>query len=169
MKPTAPTPMPFQPPHLDHVPAIPIAAIRRQVAQAELPRVVPECCGKVWQHLKAQGIRGGRNVALYWDGTIRLEAGVECSVPFVEQGEVLRSAIPGGAVVSVAHFGPYSRLAAAHQAIRAWCETHGYQLAGPSWELYGHWEAAWDADPSLIRTDVVYQVTPRDDPPRPPA
>jgi len=161
--------MPPYSPHLHHVPPTPFAAIRREVARADLPRVVPECCGKVWQYLKAQGIRGGRNVALYWDGKIRLEAGVECSTPFAEAGEVLRSAIPGGEVVSVPHFGPYSRLTAAHQAILTWCKAHEYQLAGPSWELYGHWDAAWDADPSLIRTDVYYQVTRRDEPSRAPS
>jgi hypothetical protein len=32
-------------------------------------------------------------------------------------------------------------------------------IAGPNWEVYGHWQPEWDADPSLIRTDVFYQVT----------
>lgn len=151
--------MPAYSPQLQQGLAIPIAAIRRLVTRAELPRVVPECCGRVWQHLKAQGIRGGRNVALYRDGAIHLEAGVECLTTFTEDAEIVRSAIPGGAVVTVTHFGPYGGLAAAHQAIVAWCQANGYALAGPSWELYGHWDAAWDANPSLIRTDVAYLVT----------
>ena len=28
--------------------------------------------------------------------------------------------------------------------------------AGPNWEVYGHWLAAWNDDPSQIRTDVFY-------------
>ena len=46
--------------------------------------------------------------------------------------------------------------AAAHQAIRDWCASHGYEPAGPNWEIYGHWLDAWNTDPSSIRTDVFY-------------
>ena len=96
-----------------NLPAIPLAVVRRQVSQAELPRVVPECCGLVWNTLRAQGIRGGRHVALYWDGSIRLECGVELQGPFIEQDGVVRSATPAGVVASVTHFGSSPGLAAA--------------------------------------------------------
>ena len=58
------------------------------------------------------------------------------------------------------HFGPYNRLGEAHQAIRDWCANHGYSLAGPNWEIYGHWLDAWNADPGQIRTDVFYLLSP---------
>jgi hypothetical protein len=29
-------------------------------------------------------------------------------------------------------------------------------LAGPNWEVYGHWQDEWNSDPSKIRTDVFY-------------
>jgi effector-binding domain-containing protein len=69
---------------------------------------------------------------------------------------VVRSATPAGTVASITHRGPYSELGAAHDAVRRWCEAHGHRLAGPSWEIYGHWRPEWDADPSVIRTDVCY-------------
>lgn len=138
---------------------IPLAVVRRQARPSELSRVVPQCCGLVWDALRAQGVKGGRHVALYHDDTIRLDVGVEMSAPFVEQGELVRSATPAGDVVSVAHFGPYGTLHAAHSAIREWCNTTGRRLAGPSWEIYGHWQAEWDQDPSQIRTDVCYLLT----------
>jgi len=53
---------------------------------------VPECCGLVWNAVRAQRAPPGRNVAVYWDGSIRLEVGVELLGPFAEQGEVVRSA-----------------------------------------------------------------------------
>jgi hypothetical protein len=58
------------------------------------------------------------------------------------------------------HFGLYNRLHEAHQAIRDWCATHGHSPAGPNWEIYGHWVDAWNSDPSQIRTDVFYLLTP---------
>src|SRR3954464_13880737 len=137
---------------------IPLAVVRRQVSPAELSRVVPECCGLVWNALRAQGIRGGRHVAVYWDGSIRLEVGVELPGEFVEQDGVVHSATPAGAAASTTHFGPYHGLRPAHDAVREWCKANGHRLAGPSWEVYGHWLPDWDADPSLIRTDVFYQV-----------
>ena len=146
------------PVELRQVPSTPLAVIRRQVKQSELSRVVPECCGLVWNVLRAQGVRGGRHVALYWDGSIRLEVGVELPNDFVERDGVVRSATPAGAVVSAAHFGPYGELGAAHDAVRQWCATNQRSLAGPSWEIYGHWQTEWDRNPSLIRTDVFYQV-----------
>jgi hypothetical protein len=33
------------------------------------------------------------------------------------------------------------------------------QLAGPNWEIYGHWQNEWNKDPSQIRTDVYYLLT----------
>ena len=146
---------------LRHVASIPVAVVRRRASAARLSTLVPECCGVVWRAVQAQketGAQGGRHVAIYWDGDIRLEVGVELQGPFAETGEVVRSATPAGPAAFVTHVGPYHTLAAAHDAVRQWCEANGYRLAGPSWEIYGHWQPEWDANPRLIRTDVFYQV-----------
>lgn len=140
--------------------SVPLAVIRRQVKPADLSRVVPECCGLVWNVVRAQKTRAGRHVAIYWDGTIRLEVGVELQAPFSDQGEVVRSATPAGTVASTTHLGPYAGRGAAHDAIHQWCRANNHRLAGPSWEIYGHWDPEWDADPSRIRTDVYYLLTP---------
>jgi effector-binding domain-containing protein len=97
-------------------------------------------------------------VALYWDGAIRLEVGVELEVPFTERDGVVRSATPPGLTASTTHFGPYTSLSAAHTALRAWCETNRYRLTGPSWEVYGHWQEDWNTHPARIRTDIHYRV-----------
>jgi len=62
-------------------------------------------------------------------------------------------------VASTTHLGPYAGLGAAHDAIHQWCRANNHRLAGPSWEIYGHWDPEWDADPSRIRTDVYYLLT----------
>jgi effector-binding domain-containing protein len=141
---------------VEQLSSIPLAVIRRQANRSELSRVVPECCGLVWNAVKAQHARGGRHVAVYWDGSIRLEVGVELQGPFTERGEVVTSATPAGVVAWSTHLGPYGRLGGAHDAIRQWCLANNRRLAGPSWEIYGHWRPEWDADPSQIRTDVYY-------------
>jgi effector-binding domain-containing protein len=143
---------------LQQLESIPVAVIRRQARPAELSRLVPECCGLVWNAVRAQKTQAGRHVAIYWDETIRLEVGVELHGAFAEQGDVVRSATPAGAVAAVTHFGPYSALGGAHKAVRDWCKAGNRRLAGPSWEIYGHWQREWNDDPSRIRTDIFYQL-----------
>jgi len=138
--------------------AVQLAVIRRIATASELSRLVPECCGLVWNVVRAQQARAGRHVAIYWDDGIRLEVGVELLGPFVEQGDIVRSSTPAGIVAWTTHFGPYGGLGAAHAAIREWCRDNERRLAGPNWEVYGHWKSEWDTDSSQIRTDVFYQV-----------
>jgi effector-binding domain-containing protein len=146
---------------IEQLESIPLAVVRRQARRQDLPRLIPECCGLVWEVVKAQRTKAGRHVAICWDDSIRLEVGVELQGLFVDDGEVVCSATPAGAVASATHFGPYGGLAGAHDAIHRWCRDNGRQLAGPSWEIYGHWDPAWDADPSRIRTDVFYLLKDR--------
>jgi len=139
----------------------PTAVVRRRASAQQLSRVVPEACGTVWNVVRSQQIKGaGRHVALYLDGQINLEVGVELEAPFAGHGEVVGSTLPAGLVAKTVHFGPYNQLHGAHQAIRDWCANHGYAPAGPNWEVYGHWEDAWNSDPSKIRTDVFYLLRP---------
>lgn len=139
--------------------SVPLAVIKRQARQSELSRVVPECCGLVWNAVKAQQAKGGRHVAIYWDGSIKLEVGVELLGPFADGGDVVRSATPAGLVASATHFGPYGGLGAAHDAVQRFCREQHHRLAGPSWEIYGHWLTEWNNDPSKIRTDVYYLLS----------
>jgi len=151
----------MEPVGFQHIASIPVAVVRRRASVAQLSTLVPECCGLVWRAVQAQkdtGAKGGRHVAIYWNGDIRLEVGVELQGPFEETGEVFRSATPGGPAAFVRHLGPYHTLGAAHESVRTWCEANGHRLAGPSWEIYGHWRPEWDTNPRLIRTDVFYQI-----------
>jgi len=146
---------------LEQLDARPLAVVRRRASARELARVVPEACGLVWNVVRAQNLAGaGRHVALYWDDQINLEIGVELETPFAGYGEVVASATPAGPVAVLTHFGLYDRLHEAHRAIRRWCANQGRDLAGPNWEIYGHWDDEWNADPSKIRTDVFYLLRP---------
>ncbi len=142
---------------IEQVESRPLAVVRRRASPRELARVVPAACGLVWGVVRAHEIAGaGRHVALYWDGEMNLEVGVELTSAFVGNGEVIASATPGGAVATAVHFGPYDQLGQVHGDIRHWCVEHGHELAGPNWEIYGHWQDEWNRDPGKIRTDVFY-------------
>jgi effector-binding domain-containing protein len=151
--------MSTHPVQLQRLESAPVAVIRRQARQADLPRLVPELCGTVWNALKAQQAKGGRHVAIYWDASMRIEVGAELLGDFTESAEVVRSATPAGLVASTTHFGPYGGLMTANAAIKEFCRANNHRLAGPSWEIYGHWLPEWNANPALIRTDVFWLVS----------
>ena len=142
---------------LEHCSARPLAVVRRHADLQELSKVVPDACGIVWGVVRAQQIPGaGRHVAVYLDDLINLEVGVELAAPFGGHGEVTGSATPSGPVAATTHYGPYGLLHKAHEAIRQWCGNHGQVLAGPNWEIYGHWQDEWNSNPTKITTDVYY-------------
>ncbi len=138
-----------------------LAVVRRRASSQELSRVVPDACGTVWSALRALQVSGaGRHVAVYLDCQINLEVGVELDAPFAGSGEVVGSTTPPGTVATTTHYGPYGLLHKAHEAIRLWCENHGHTLAGPNWEVYGHWKDEWNSDPTKISTDIYYLLVP---------
>ena len=147
-----------------HLPATPIAVVRRRARQSQLSAIVPQACGLVWSALKPLGLKGlGRHVAIYrhaGDDELDVEIGVELAAPFGGRGEVVDSATPAGEVATVTHFGPYAGLGAANQALRDWCAANRRTPTGLSWEVYGHWLPEWNADASKIRTDVFYLLQP---------
>jgi len=134
------------------------AVIRSRVRPQELSKFVPAACGEVWSFIRSAGLpKPGRHVALYLgDEQGSVEVGAEVAEQFAGNDRIQCSQLPAGRVASAVHFGPYARLAEAHKAIREWCAERGYQLSSVSWEIYGHWQESWNADPSKIRTDVFY-------------
>ena len=146
---------------LEQLVSRPLAVVRRRASSSELSKVIPDACGVVWGVVRARQVAGaGRHVAVYLDGRINLEVGVELDAPFSGHGEVVGSATPSGPVARTTHHGPYGLLHEAHAAIRLWCGRNGLTLAGPHWEIYGHWKDEWNSDPTKISTDVCYLLVP---------
>jgi effector-binding domain-containing protein len=141
---------------IEHADGRPIAVLRLRANANQLSRVVPESCGVVWKKLRDAGMRGGRHVAVYLDGAITLEVGVELDAAVPAGSGLIASATPAGTIATTTHVGPYQRLTDAHAAIRTFCKANGHACAGPNWEIYGHWMPEWDDNPGLIRTDVFY-------------
>jgi effector-binding domain-containing protein len=97
--------------------------------------------GELWQ-----------NVMLYKDDRPDVEVGVLVSGSFEPEGRTIASELPGGEVAKAIHRGDYARLGATHDAVRDQVAAHGRELAGPRWEIYGHWRD----DPSELETEVFW-------------
>jgi hypothetical protein len=60
----------------------PLTVIRRRSRPEELSKDVPDACGAVWAVIRSKQISAaGRHVAVYLDGQINLEVGVELNAP----------------------------------------------------------------------------------------
>ena len=81
----------------------PIAVLRFQASQSELPTKIRWACGEVWNFLRAAQVKtAGRHVAIYHDGVINVECGAEVDEPFTSDGRVVVSATPAGRVATAA-------------------------------------------------------------------
>jgi len=131
----------------------PAAVVRRRTDFSDLPTLIPKALDEVYAFLRAGAVpHWGINLAVYFPEAMAVEIGVEVAGPFTPRPPILCSSTPAGPAATTAHFGAYSDLGSAHDAVRQWCAEQGKTLAGPNWEIYGH----WDDDPSKVRTDVFY-------------
>lgn len=133
----------------------PLAAVSGRIPRARLGAGIIEMLDIVWPVLRAQGARTGQNVVIYHgaeDGVLSVTVGVEVPDGFEPSGDVQSAATPAGEVAATAHFGEYSRLAAAYAALEQWCAANDRAPAGVNWEVYGD----LDDDPAKCRTDVYF-------------
>ena len=130
-----------------------IASMRDRFEPGNLAPTAMALSGQVWDFLRSHPEipQPGTNVWVYLgDGIV--EAGAQVLAPFKSDGPVLCSSTPAGRAVVTTHWGPYDKIPEAYDSFRAWAADQNLQLAGPSWEVYGH----WNEDPAKLRTDIFH-------------
>jgi len=137
--------------------ARPTAVIGQTTTWMEFQNVWGSLLDQVYRFVRSraelatgEGTELWQNVMLYKDD--RPEVGVLVNGTFTAEGPVIASELPGGDVATATHRGDYARLGVTHDAVRAHVASHGRELAGPRWEIYGHWRA----DPSELETEVFW-------------
>ncbi|GEM_PF-224265 len=136
-----------------NVAARPTAVVSATTTWQEFPTLWQELSAEVWACLRAGGISSGcRNIMLYWDDVPHVEVGAELLVPCPLTGRVVASTLPAGQVAMTTHWGAYSELGAAHQAVIDWLPTQGKRMTGARWEVYG----PHNDDPDKVWTEVYY-------------
>ena len=118
-----------------------LAAARGAVSgPRDVPTVLIRLLDSVYAFLKDHpSVRQtGQNVAVYGRAHGWMEAGVEIGRPFEsDDGTIVCTTTPAGRAATAVHRGPYIEMSAAHSAVHEFCHQRGFQLAGPSWEIYG--------------------------------
>ncbi|QJR37186.1 GyrI-like domain-containing protein [Gemmatimonas groenlandica] len=137
----------------------PVAGVRVQVPRGRVGQEFGRHLDQVYAAAREGAVLlDGQNIFIYRDATdeeFTVDFCVGATARFAAVGVVLPLETPRGVAAMTTHHGDYSGLGRAHAAILAWCRAHDRALAGPSWEVYGHWHA----DPAQLRTDVYYLLT----------
>ena len=138
------------------VAARPVAGVRAQVPRGRVAQEFGRHLDQVYAAARAGAVAlDGQNIFIYREATdeqLTVDFCVGVTARFVAVGVVLPLETPRGVAAMTTHHGDYAGLGRANAAILAWCRAHDRTLAGPSWEVYGHWHA----DPAQLRTDVYY-------------
>ena len=133
-----------------------IAAVHARLAPSRVPLEFKRYLDQVYA-ARANGLQlDGQNIFIYGDaadqpGLLDVEFGVGITGSRMSVGDVRPVDLPLGEVATTTHRGAYSGLGAAHDAVVAWCRAHSRTLAGPRWEVYGHW-----TEGHLPQVDVCY-------------
>lgn len=128
------------------VEAQPIAVVRGSTSRANLTKTIGTLFGTFYKDFKSSG---EFNIINYSGNCTPAQMDIECGVITPHNAN---SQTPAGQVATTTYYGPYDQMAPAHAAIHEWCKANGRKLAGPSWEVYGH----WSDDPTKLRTDIFY-------------
>jgi effector-binding domain-containing protein len=137
----------------------PTAVIACTTNWDEFPRLWSQLLDEVYRFVRGHedlatgdGTERWQNVMLYKDDRPDVEVGVLAARSFAPEGRVISSLLPGGEAATAIHRGDYAGLGATHDAVRAHVAACGRDLAGPRWEIYGHWRE----DPNQLETDVFW-------------
>lgn len=106
--------------------------------------VLPQLLGEVVGWVMSKGLdMTGMPFGLYYNIPLEVppeELKWETGIPFRgeadEEGKIKIKKIPEHLVVSAIHKGPYDQVAGVYGAIMEYVFKNGYQIAGPSMELY---------------------------------
>jgi effector-binding domain-containing protein len=141
-----------------------IAAVRARLAVATVPASFGRYLDQVYAAGKAGAVQlDGQNIFLYQPIPDRPDDadcafGVGVKAPFASPtGNVELTSLPIGEVAMTTHWGNYSGIRAAHQAVIAWCKENGRRRTGTRWEVYGH----WTDDESRLSTEIYHLLEPR--------
>ena len=136
-----------------------VAGVRAQVRRGQVAQEFGRYLDQVYAAARAGAVAlDGQNIFIYRSATgdqLTVDFCVGVTAPFAAIGDVVPLTTPSGRAVVTTHHGDYAGLRAANDAIGAWCRANGRTLAGPSWEVYGH----WDPDPAKVSTDIYWTLT----------
>ena len=137
------------------------AIVRVEIPASHLGEALGIALAEVSAAIAASGvlpIGGPFSHYLTWGGDMVVaEIGFPVSAPIEPRGRVIRGELPGGAVATVVHAGPYESIGATYDRLDRWIRDQGAEPAGHMWEIYLRGPGS-DPDPAAWLTEVCWPI-----------
>jgi effector-binding domain-containing protein len=144
------------------VPAMLVAACRVRIPQNDMvPAVLGEAYARTYEHVRAHGAKALDPCLALWHTTADTytDEDAEAVVPVnrlvPESDRVKVYELPGGTFASAVHHGRFAEFTQLHPALLRWIDANGYQITGPSREIYVRHDVS---QPGSSVTEVQYPV-----------
>ncbi|MGE0816134.1 MAG: GyrI-like domain-containing protein [Vicinamibacterales bacterium] len=139
----------------------PVLFVRLSTPRGELAQAIGQGLGKSFGYAQSAGhAMAGPPFVRYTSvgpGVMTIEAGAPLAAAAEGRDDVEAGQLPGGAVVTGLHAGPYDELQETYAAMERWMAEHGLAPAGAPWESYLTDPAA-HADRAEWRTEIYWPV-----------
>lgn len=140
----------------------PVATIRGHSSVSDMPAFFQAAYAEILGLIGGLGVRpAGPPFSIYHDPEFKeddvdLEVGFPVSEPVESAGRVVGRILPGGPVAATIHAGPYDEIGPAYQALAAWIQEHGHEMAGPPREVY--LVGPGMTEPAGYRTEIIWPI-----------
>jgi effector-binding domain-containing protein len=123
----------------------PTLTIRESTNLSSIPEKMGRIFTEILSFMEKRGISPVGAPFAYWHnmnpdsisrGIFDMECGFPVSVPVDGFGQIKKSKLPGGKVITAMHVGPYDTLAQTYEEVLSWIKENGYQVEDDMWETY---------------------------------
>ena len=139
----------------------PMVSIRATCRAAEIGPTLQEILPEVFTYVMRKGaVPAGppfTRFHSYENGYADIESGIPVAAAIEGEGRIASGELPGGAVVSTVHTGPYEKLPEAHDALHTWMREQNKASAGPQWEYYLT-DPGEQPDTTKLQTQLVWPI-----------
>jgi effector-binding domain-containing protein len=123
----------------------PTLTIRESTTLSAIPEKIGGIFAEILAFMEKRGISPVGAPFAYWHnmgpdcinkGIFDMECGFPVSVPVEGVGQIKKSKLPGGKVITAMHIGSYDTLAQTYEEVLSWIKENGYQVEDDMWETY---------------------------------
>jgi effector-binding domain-containing protein len=144
----------------------PTLTIRENTNLASIPEKMGKIFSEILAFMSEKGITPAGAPFAYWHsmnpesiskGVFDMECGFPVNSPLEGEGQIERSKLPGGKVITSMHIGPYDTLAETYEEVLSWIKERGYQVDDDMWETYLT-NPCEEPDSSKWMTEIFYPL-----------
>ena len=138
----------------------PVLSVRTRTSVQDLPQAIGKAYEKIMAHMGELGEAPvGPPFVAYYNMDMQdldIEVGFPVAVELTSKGDVQAAKIPARTAAACMHFGPYSAIEPAYNALGEWIKQSGYEATGISYEYYLNDPSS--TPPEQLQTRIIFPL-----------